>query len=366
MSLINGRVRKVALVVGGAVIVTASLALGSSTAIAAPLVGARIASTGSGCPAGTQTLVPDKASLATFGARALVPAGVAAADPTASSDPVLQKMAALNATWVTTVQCDVLDRSAGSAVPTESQAAAASSASAGAVSSYNWAGYLMDHPNSGQSGIAHSSMEWTLGKEAASGPTDTDISESDWPGIGTGSFSGDTLIQAGSDIERGKIANGVVPFYELYPQENEVVIKSLPVVQNTAVHYLVDVQYDPKANTAYFNVCEANKCASISQKLSGSSRYFQAEWIRERPSTAGVYHPLASTSTETFTSAGGSGYSGSTTVGFTAGSSNTPASRLYKYVMKACNGNTMVTPGAISTSGNFSTTVAREGIKESC
>ncbi len=40
---------------------------------------------------------------------------------------------------------------------------------------------------------------------------------------------------SGDDVERSKIANGVVPFYELYPQENEVVVTSLPVAQNSSV-----------------------------------------------------------------------------------------------------------------------------------
>jgi hypothetical protein len=315
---------------------------------------------------GTNTLVPDAQSLTNYGARALVPTNILAEHPDAANDPTLQKIAALKPKWVSKVTCKVLDASMGPAkvaTPTAGQVGQGANSS---IQSNNWAGWMMDHPSSGATGIAGTGMQWTVPAAATNGTSENQINEADWPGIGSGAFSGDTLIQAGSEVYRDKTADGVVPWYELYPQENMVVITSLPTLNYADVHYLVDVQYDPKANTGYFTVCVNSQCASLSQKLSGSSRDSQAEWIRERPSWSGTLMPLATTAKETFTNIGGSGFVGSSTVGFTPGSTNTPTSGLYKYVMTGCNGKTLINPGTMSSTGSFSMTVSDQGVQDRC
>lgn len=329
-------------------------------ASAMPMAQAAIAPAGPGCPTGTNTIVPDAAAVKKYGAQAIVPAALAHDDPQALHSPTLQKIAASNPTWVQQVQCDVTNRSNTAAMTSAHEALVAADDTAGTIPSPNWAGWMLESPLGG-SGFHTVGANWTLPASTASGPTDSSLSESTWVGIGSGAYSGDTLVQAGDDVERSKIANGVVPFYELYPQENEVVVTSLPVAQNTSVSYVVNVEYDSSSKTGYFTICESGQCASLSQKLAGSTRDAQAEWIRERPSYLGTLNPLASTATETLTQSGGSVEKNGTSVGFVAGSSNAPPALLTKYEMQGCDGKTLINPGGMSSTGSFSTPVSAEG-----
>jgi hypothetical protein len=348
-----------AVLVGGALVgvpAQASVVVSSDTAV--------VNGAGAGCPAGTSTVVPDQATVRQFGARALVPADVQQADPTAVQSPVLQKIAALNPTWVTKVDCTITNRSHGPSGLGKLPVPDRTNNNSATTTSHNWSGYVSPLPMQGNY-TANVGMEWNVGPSG--GPTDADISESDWPGMGSGSSSSDMLIQAGSDIERGKVADGIVPWYELYPQENEVVINSLPTTQQVVTHYLVNVEYDKPKNTANFVVCVDSKCANINQKLAGKSTAQQAEWIRERPTSAGYFHPLAATRNETFTNAGGSWSDGKLSYGFVPGASTLPDWALDKITMVGCNNKTtLVVPNDISSSGSFTTTVKDEGLKEHC
>lgn len=334
------------------------------TANAASLdANATVTTAGAGCPVGTSTIVPNAGAVATGGARALVPAGIQAQDPDAVNSPTLAKIAAMHPTWVQHVDCTVTDIQHGPShwVGPAPSAARSSAASAGSTS-HNWAGWEAPFPEQGN--MFHDvGMDWIVGPTG--GPTDADVAESTWPGIGSGAGSYDTLIQAGADIERGKIADGIVPWYELYPQENEVVINSLPAT-TTATEYFVNVEYDSAKNTAYFVVCVGSKCANISQKLSGTSTAESAEFIRERNTHPGpLWYPLASSATETFKNTGGSATDGKLSYGFVPGSTY-PTADLWKITMQSCRGRTMITPGNPNSSGTFSLTVQDSGDREYC
>lgn len=335
------------------------------TANAASLdANATVTTAGSGCPLGTSTIIPDAAAVATGGARALVPAGVQQQDPDAVKSPVLAKIAAMDPTWVQKVDCTITDIKHGpshwvGAAPTAGRTSAASSGG----TSYNWAGWELPYPEKGNK-FHDVGMDWTVGPSG--GTTESDVAESTWPGIGSGGGSYDTLIQAGADIERGKVASGIVPWYELFPQENEVVINSLPVT-SAATEYLVNVEYDSSKNTAYFVVCVGSKCANLSQKLSGTSIAQQAEFIRERNTHPGpLYYPLATSATETFKNTGGSSTDGKYSYGFVPGASTSPTADMWKITMVSCKNRTMVTPGNPNTSGTFSLTVQDSGDREHC
>jgi hypothetical protein len=252
----------------------------SSPGLAAPQAG-----TSSGCPAGFQTWVPRAASIASEGARALVPPGLPTLSSGAADNPALKAIIALHPHWLSAIDCESTDFTnplPGSANQGLAPASVGSTCES-TFCSANWSGYQDRRINKGYSYFNNSWMEWTV--PAEKGPSDNTHAVSVWPGLGTGNNSKNVLIQAGTQSQHtyylGVNFSTTFAWYELVPGENEKIIGNLPVHVGTKM--FVSVEYEAgKTAKAVFFLCAGKTCGSATQTFKGSSGK-QVEWIAERP-----------------------------------------------------------------------------------
>lgn len=355
-----------------------------------PLAQPSAVTAGAGCPAGTQVLTPNPNSLRNFGAAALVPQSLLQDQPDLANDPTLRKMAALDATWISTTTCTILPGASGLSTSDPSSAspdgitpdadATAAAVTTKKSTSHNWSGFVVNGPDySKYAYYSAATMEWDA-PAAQYPPPKTPVWDSIWPGIGSGNAPGNELIQAGSVSNSGPPFTyagspvaayaGVEAWYELYPEENMVVINNLPVSQGGG-HFIVSVLYDQSAEQATFNICAAKKCISISQHLQLHSIADQAEWILERPELSGKYTELTP-STGGFTAITGAGGSrklinGTGSQGFVLGRSDGPkAATISAITMTGCDSTSLAAPGSLSSTGQFQVAWKKLGKNEFC
>jgi hypothetical protein len=339
---------------------------------ASPALPPANAEVGPGCPLGTHAYTPDSASAAQHGASALLPAALAQSNPSLATDPALTRIATMNTTWLTSLECTIVPAHSTLPVNPSSTEGAANSSSAGP----NWSGYTIGGIDPGFAGYDVASMEWNVPAALYPSPEEP-VWNSIWPGIGSGSEPGDTLIQAGSVSNAGPgflppftDYSGIEAWYELFPQENMVVIDSLH--PKPGDHFVTTIVYDMLENVGYFYVCDAGTCASISQELYGGSLAHQVEYIAERPTLNGQYTelgPLGSSNTLDVTNAAGSRMENSFRVSdaFTAGSASGPDPARYDNdSMNGCDGTPLASPTSMTPSGAFQVNWYALGRPEMC
>lgn len=257
----------------------------AASASASPGLAGPEAGSSSGCPAGFQTWVPRAASIASEGARALVPPGLPALSSGAADNPALKAIIALHPHWLSTIDCkstnftNALPASPNQGLGSQSVGTTCASVDCSA----NWSGYQDRKVGKGYSFFNNSYMAWTV--PAEKGPSDNTHAVSVWPGIGTGTSSRNTLIQAGTQSEHvyylGVDFSLTFAWYELFPEEGEKIISNLPVHVGTKM--FVSVEYEAgKTSKAVFFLCAGKTCGTATQTFKGSSGK-QVEWIAERP-----------------------------------------------------------------------------------
>jgi hypothetical protein len=314
-----------------------------------------------GCPAGTGVLKPNRPAdyYASHPERMLPPGSHIPAAPGSPVMGVLQHMAAARTNWLPSVTCTPGRPGA----PVKKKAPTSTNSS----TSTNWSGYETGK----KGGYLAAAMEWVVHPAVAASGTET-IS-SIWPGIGTGSSTSDSLIQAGTRQDAACNAASCTPSYypwfEIYPQESEQEISNLTVSPGDYVG--VVVEYDPLAAEAYFEVDDYTTGNGVyayqyvTGDIVGSGT--QAEWIVERPTECFIIcqmGKLTNFGTEPI------GYA-QAVYGSTWDDPNLVWSNLSTLspddiTMKSCGGTVMAQPSAITSGTNFNVVWKSYGSWESC
>jgi hypothetical protein len=206
-------------------------------------------------------------------------------------NPLLDEIAAAHMRWKTTLSCRPGHRRT-SPLPRFSQSFAASA---------NWSGYQAssdpDYQGAGPGSFLGAFMKFTVPNVSAPDAS-TPVSSSIWPGIGTGSSTADTLIQAGSEQDVQCSAASCSPvyyfWYELFPQESQQLIN---LTASPGDQVGAFVEYDPSSQQAEFGVTDftTNIGTSLYQTVSGvgPGEGSTAEFIVERTQENGVLPELA-------------------------------------------------------------------------
>jgi hypothetical protein len=245
-------------------------------ALAAPVPSAwTVSHSTPGCPAGTSVLRQTQpAGYYDTDPRRLLPSG--AATPVSGGVlTVLTHMAHSHSTWLSTMACR--PGHPGRPAPQPSRSNSVSS---------NWSGYQAIRNNY----YLAAAMEWTVHPAVAGRNMDADASI--WPGIGSGSSTSDSLIQAGTEQQAscngaGTCTTSYYPWIEIFPQEAEEIVTNLPIKPSDLIGVIVE--YDPASGQAYFELDNETTGLAVSgtEVISGSTpgSGSQAEWIVERPAS---------------------------------------------------------------------------------
>lgn len=234
--------------------------------------------------------------------------------------------------------------------------------------SANWAGYQSLTADTG-SDYLYSYMAWTVPTVRSTGTS------SIWPGVGSGYWRYDSLIQGGTEQDATICSNGscdpdatyYYAWYEIFPQEYQQEVTDMPISPGDDMS--ATIWYIPETASGEIYVLDYTTGLGINveQQIEGDDQYApgsgqQAEWIVERTEEGGVYPPLANIGTETIGAA-------STTLGY-SWYGNTydypfgdPALQSRDQWMKTCDGSILMAyPGAPSEDNySFDVTWANEG-----
>jgi len=235
------------------------------------------------CGSSVHLLVPTRSSgyfAENPGKLLAAPASVAAGPGVAT---VLDKVASAHVHFLTALSCG--QGHPGAPVTGTGGRASADSGSAGNAKGTNWSGYQSMSTGTRYLGGA---MTWTV--PAPQAPADSVVTSSIWTGIGSGESTSDTLVQAGTEQDNtcqlGCFLYGNVYyfFFELYPQQQQVVVDNLGLEPGDSVASVV--QYDPSTQTAYFQLDNLTQKDGLNftETLTGTDpgSGSHAEWILER------------------------------------------------------------------------------------
>lgn len=161
------------------------------------------------------------------------------------------------------------------------------------VRSPNWSGYQSDTQR-----YLTASMNWVV--PTATATPDTTRTSSIWPGVGTGTSTSDTLVQAGTEQDDQCIGEVCDPTYyawfELYPQEYQQKIPGLIISPGDSMNAIAEYTPDATTPVADFEIYDAttNEVYDTEQDITGATPASgaTAEWIVERTQVGGVYPQL--------------------------------------------------------------------------
>ncbi|WP_083230254.1 G1 family glutamic endopeptidase [Curtobacterium sp. UCD-KPL2560] len=358
------------------VVVPVSAANAANPAVAAPRIQAS-----SGCAGDMQTLAPNPTAVAEHGARALFRPADLAADPSLAAQVPHSVTAILaqNPTWVQKMDCGVQVPASRpqQVTPAASPSAGAKTLSQASTTGYytNWSGYErvgVDYDHKYYSSV---SGGWIVPSPPAPTHGVNQLSVSQWVGIGSGhkvTNTTDSLLQAGTVSYSGPGALGIGPsgtygFYEVYPHEQEQIVKNYTVAGGDAVSsYAI---FSATQNALYWGICSQSekKCVSGVEDMTGnvSTLAQQGEWILERHGYNGgisMLEPFGTipTSGNQFALENGPGTSSTT---YNLGSGPTQNTVLQRDVMTQCNGGTpyLDSVSSLGSTGDFSITFKDTG-----
>jgi hypothetical protein len=303
---------------------------------------------GPGCPATMRAWVPSATALASGDPQAVAPGNLSPQTRTEFGRQVLRLLAGHRVRWLGDTGCGHVHAYSGARADSAAGARAAlhgtEAASPPAISP-NWSGFESDLGN-----FTGASMTWTV---PSVGPASAPAGVSIWPGIGTGSETGnnDSLVQAGTAQDAG---GATYAWTEVYPQEDEQIIKDLSV--SVGDKMAVNVGWDPATHTASFLVTDGSTAKEITQVISGSSGS-SAEWIVERPGICDatcIIRPLLNIGTMAVTD----GAAEQTINGKTTGGYIGSFSDHYSISMTNCIGDTTLAsvPTGTDNLGDFTST----------
>lgn len=277
------------LVYGAPVAVASTMDADSSLVTGA----AKVAEGNTGCPSSFEAVVPDRAAVKASGVKAILPEGTSAdVIESASKNKLMQRIVADNPTWLDHIDCKAMDvhsepAQSGSEISSGSDPFASCSSN---CTSSNWSGYEYDGLDSNHVFYTLASQLWKV--PAPDAPVaNTTRRISIWPGIGSGKFAYDQLIQAGTETFSGPLgATGTYGWFESYPYQSEQQIGNLTIRANDDVYSIIT--YSGAINSHWtFDLCNGtlNVCASGSESFpaGGSNSVIgqTAEWIVERSGT---------------------------------------------------------------------------------
>lgn len=348
----------------------------ASTAVAAPRIAAS-----SGCAGGMQTLAPNPTSVAEHGAEALFRPADLAADPSLAAQVphAVKAILAQNPTWVQKMDCGVQVPASQpqQVTPAASVPAGAKTLAQASTTGYytNWSGYERDGVDYNHKYYSSVSGAWTVPSPPAPTHGVNQLSVSQWVGIGSGhkvANATDSLIQDGTVSYSGPGALGIGPsgtygFYEVYPHEQEQIVKNYTVAGGDAVSsYAI---FSATQNALYWGICSQSekKCVSGVEDMTGnvSTLAQQGEWILERHGYNGgtsMLEPFGTipTSGNQFALENGPGTSSTT---YNLGAGPTQNTVLQKDIMTQCDGGTpyLDSVSSLGSTGNFSITFKDTG-----
>lgn len=274
----------------------------------------------------------------------------------AASLTVLTHMAKSHTTWLPTMHC--VEGRPGHPLRRRT-------ADAAAQTTTNWSGY-----ESRKGGYLMAAMEWTVHPAVAAAGTST--TSSIWPGIGTGTSTADSLIQAGTRADADctvSCSTTYYPWIEIYPQESEEQISNLPIKPGDLIGVLVE--YDPVSAEAYFELDDETTQVGVSgtEDVTGSvvGSGSQAEWIVERPYFCFItcdYSKLTNFGTEPIVDA--QAITGDTWDDPDDAVVNAGTVAQYEDSMYSCTNTLMAQPSAITSGTNFNVTWKSYGNWENC
>jgi hypothetical protein len=311
----------------------------------------------SGCAPGTTLVVPSASAVSQFGVSALVPAGRTDFQSKLAANPELMKILKNNPRWLSSLSCKTN-------LPPESDGVC----SIGQCQA-NWAGWQDNYANYNSGFISYNQPT------VPASPTANAESTSVWMGMGQGRSQTDQLVQDGTVALAGPgfagIGNyaGVVPFYELFPDQDEEVVSNFPLIHtgDTVTAQALWSGADA-GGTASFIICDANSntCAYPQETPLAPAAFTgqTEEWIVERSTLNGDLTKLAPFSTVSVGGASGSKLSSGGDASFTL-NNNEPAG---PWDMNNCANTQMLatTSQSIITPGDFTVTFDHSGSVESC
>jgi hypothetical protein len=234
---------------------------------------------GPGCPSAMRAWVPVATALASGNPQEVAPGSLSPQARAEFGAQVLRILAGHHVRWLGSTGCGGVNARTATATRGASSQAAASSAqcpsgTSGSISSkptQNWSGFESDAQS-----FTGASMTWTV---PTPGPSTAPALMSIWPGIGSGSSSGDQLIQAGT--EQG-VGSSPLAWIEVVPQlPLQCTVNGMTV--STGDNFAVNVGWDASTSTAAFLLADYSSgvVKEITTPVSGSSGS-SAEWIVER------------------------------------------------------------------------------------